>query len=79
MTVYETVCGVVVLLESVCVKLAAAVPVDSPVTFGLSTKVQEYVVPVGTMFPFPFEGVMVKGLAEQTVSSIVWTKGFGST
>ena len=56
------------------------VPAAKPVIPLAVGAVQEYVVPIGTMFPFPLDGVTVNGLPEQTsVVCVVVTFGFGFT
>jgi hypothetical protein len=68
---------VVLVSEPVIVaaELPEAVPVI-PLTVGAD---HEYVVPVGTIFPVPFIGVILKDPAEQIVAVWVLTFGFGST
>ena len=51
----------------------------SPVTFALSTTVQVYVVPVGTMFPDPLLGATVNTAALHAVAVCEVTNGFGLT
>ena len=55
------------------------VPVFSPITFELSVTVQEYLVPVGTIFPFVFVGVYVKVSSEQIPKFVFAISGVGFT
>ena len=55
------------------------VPIFSPVTAGLSSTVQEYLVPAGTIFPFPLAGVTVKASPEQMLAVSFSISGVGLT
>jgi hypothetical protein len=55
------------------------VPIFSPVTAGLSSTVQEYLVPAGIIFPLPSTGVTENASPEQILAVSFSISGVGFT
>ena len=78
--VYTTVCGTMVVLIKVWLTLNwGVVWSTSPVTFGLSTTVQVYLVPANTISPPPLVGVTLNALLLQIVRLLGPITAVGTT
>jgi len=79
-TLYATVIGEFVVFVNVPEIELELVPVAKPEIPLVVGAAQVYVVPVGTIFPLPFDGDTVNGVPEQTVVvCVVVTFGIGFT